>query len=617
MSQSAALTTPGARPAPGVVLCQGKMPTIMLPSMKRVFLPRYFLASVLLLLILVSLYVFSEGRRFRSELMRQTEARGVALAEAMETSAKNAILGNSLLEELIGQRLLDNARMIDQLLMVRRLDESLLKEISAMNRLQKIELLDQEGQPWRPPGPPDVPTRVREMMGGMRGLEAEEILPRRERMLHYMWGRRWWLPRDEKEKAEVQPPPQIRERKFWEGSAFGVAIGARSFPGIIAVHANADYILNFKKEIGVQNQIEELGRQADIEYVALLDSGFMVVAHTDSARIHQEEKDSFILNAQADGQPVSRIVQTKGGKRNYEVVKPIRLKNSTLGFLKIGLSLEPIEIAWRNSLRSIITLGLAILAVGILGMAVIFYNQHTHMKEIKALEGEVTRREHLSALGNLAATVAHEIRNPLNAISMGLQRLKTEFRPTQDEEQYSHFLDLIRAEVQRLNSIVEEFLSLARPLDLRPEEVRMDELLQELAMLAGGDAKLSKVQIEVVAPPDLPAVRVDRNYFKQLLLNLVLNGIQAMPDGGILTLEAQTSRGNLHLSVADTGVGIPKEVLPRIFEPYFTTKANGSGLGLAIARRVVEAHGARITAESEVGRGSRFQVSIPLTGRET
>jgi signal transduction histidine kinase len=586
--------------------------------MNRAFLPRYFLASVVLLLILVSLYAFPESRRLRRELMRQTEAKGAALAEAMETGAKNAILGNSLLEELIGQRLLDNARMLDQLLMVRRVDEPLLKEISAMNRLQKIELLDQAGRPWEPSALPAVPAKMREMMARMRAAGEEDLSARGERMMRYMWGRHWWLPTDEKEKSEVQLPQQLKERKFWQGSAFGVAIGARSFPGIIAVHANADYILNFKKEIGVQNQIEELGRQADIEYVALLDSSFMVVAHTDSGSVHQREKDSFILNAKADGQPVSRVVQTEGGKRIYEVVKPIRLKDSTLGFLKIGLSLEPIEIAWRNSLRSVITLGLTILAVGILGMAAIFYNQHSSMKEIKALEGEVTRRERLSALGNLAATVAHEIRNPLNAISMGLQRLKAEFHPAQqDEGEYSHFIGLIRGEVERLNSIVEEFLSLARPLDLKPEEVRIDELLRELAMLAGGDAKPSKVAIEVVTSANLPPVRVDRNYFKQLLLNLALNGIQAMPEGGTLTLETKIARGDLVLTVADTGVGISKEALPRIFEPYFTTKSNGSGLGLAIARRIAEAHGGRISAESEPGRGSRFQVSIPLTGRET
>jgi signal transduction histidine kinase len=173
----------------------------------------------------------------------------------------------------------------------------------------------------------------------------------------------------------------------------------------------------------------------------------------------------------------------------------------------------------------------------------------------------------------------------------------------------------MRGEVARLNSIVEEFLSLARPLELKPEEVRIDEVLRELAALAGSDAETAKVEIDIVAPADLPAARVDRNYFKQVLLNLVLNAIQAMPDGGRLTLEAKAARGDLILEVTDNGAGIAKEVLPRIFEPYFTTKTRGSGLGLVIARRIVEAHGGSLTAESEAGRGSRFRIAIPLANR--
>ena len=121
------------------------------------------------------------------------------------------------------------------------------------------------------------------------------------------------------------------------------------------------------------------------------------------------------------------------------------------------------EVAWHNSLRAIIILGLAIVAAGILGMAAILHNQHSHLQEVKALEIEVLHRERLSALGNLAATVAHEMRNPLNAISMGLQRLKVEFQPTDDQDQYSRLTELMLGEVHRLNSIVEQFLSLARP----------------------------------------------------------------------------------------------------------------------------------------------------------
>jgi two-component system sensor histidine kinase HydH len=272
-----------------------------------------------------------------------------------------------------------------------------------------------------------------------------------------------------------------------------------------------------------------------------------------------------------------------------------------------------VEAAWRNSLSSIVVLGLTILGVGILGMAFIFYNQQSHAQQVKTLEAEVAHRERLSALGNMAATVAHEIRNPLNAVSMGLQRLKGEFRPTQDEEEYSHFIELMRGEVHRLNSIVEEFLSLARPLEIKPEEVRIDELLQEMAMLAESDAKSAKVQVSVMAPHDLPIARVDRNYFKQVLLNLILNAIQSMPRGGSLTLEAKAARGNLEVSVTDTGDGIPEEIVHRIFEPYFTTKPKGSGLGLTIARRIVEAHGGALTLDSTNGRGTRFRIAIPIS----
>ena len=270
------------------------------------------------------------------------------------------------------------------------------------------------------------------------------------------------------------------------------------------------------------------------------------------------------------------------------------------------------EVAWHNSLRAIITLGLAIVAAGILGMAAILHNQHSHMQEVKALEIEVLHRERLSALGNLAATVAHEIRNPLNAISMGLQRLKVEFQPTDDQEQYSRVTELMLGEVHRLNSIVEQFLSLARPLEIKPEALRVQDVLNELATLVEGEAQQSKVQIRVVAPLTLPPLKADREYLRQTLLNLILNGLQAMPEGGTLTLKANTSNGNFLISVTDTGIGIAPEDRRRIFEPYFTTKAKGSGLGLAIARRIIEAHGGTITVLSEADQGCCFQISLPI-----
>ena len=575
--------------------------------MRRVFLPRHFLASGLLLLIFASLYVFFEARRLQQELLRQTEDKGTALAKAMESSVKNAIVGNALLEDLIRERLVDNARLIDQLLLSRHIDEALLKEISAMNRLQRIDLLDEQGRPWKLAALPAVIARNK--------AREETFRPARP-TISYAWGKRWRLPTEKAEEKTGEPPPGFKDKEFWKGSAFGVAVGASSFPGIIAIHANADYIFNFEKAIGVQSQIEDLGRQSDSEFVAFLDSDLNIIAHTDRGRIGQQEKEPLVLKAKVDRQLFSQIVESDGGKRYLEVVQPVALDEANLGFLKIGLSLGSVVIAWRNSVRAIIILGLAILGAGILGMAAIFHNQHTHMLEVKALEAEVLQRERLSALGNLAAAVAHEVRNPLNAISMGLQRLKVEFHPTDDQEDYSHLTGLMLGEVHRLNSIVEQFLSLARPLEIKPEELSVQDVLNEVAALVEGEAQQSKVQIRVVASSTLPPLKADREYFRQTLLNLILNSLQAMPEGGTLTLEAKTSNGNFLIAVTDTGTGITAENQRRIFEPYFTTKPKGTGLGLAISRRIIEAHGGTITVFSKAGQGARFQISFPMNGVE-
>jgi len=216
----------------------------------------------------------------------------------------------------------------------------------------------------------------------------------------------------------------------------------------------------------------------------------------------------------------------------------------------------------------------------------------------------------------MAATVAHEIRNPLNAISMGLQRLKVEFQPTDDPDQYSRLTELMLGEVYRVNSIVEQFLSLARPLEIKPEALQVQDVLNELARLVEDEAQQSKVQIRVVAPLTLPPLEADREYLRQTLLNLILNGLQAMPEGGTLTLAANKSNGNILISVTDTGTGIAPENRTRIFEPYFTTKPKGSGLGLAITRSIIEAHGGTITVFNEAGQGCRFEIALPINRKE-
>jgi signal transduction histidine kinase len=132
--------------------------------------------------------------------------------------------------------------------------------------------------------------------------------------------------------------------------------------------------------------------------------------------------------------------------------------------------------------------------------------------------------------------------------------------------------------------------------------------------LLQADADARGVRIVLQVPPDLPPARLDKDQMKRVLMNLMVNGLEAMPRGGTLTVSASAREDSLMLTAEDTGDGVPAELLQRVFEPYVTTKARGMGLGLPIARRIVEAHGGRIGVESRSGRGSRFQITLPITG---
>jgi two-component system sensor histidine kinase HydH len=293
----------------------------------------------------------------------------------------------------------------------------------------------------------------------------------------------------------------------------------------------------------------------------------------------------------------------------FEAVRPIALDDGRTALLAITLSTEPMARAWRHDLRAGALLAGAVLLLGGAGLGVIFWVQRRHLAERRRLEAEMERRERLAAVGDVAAAFAHEVRNPLNAVSIGLQRLRAEFAPAPVEE-YSRFVDLMQSEVARLNGIVEEFIALARPVAVKPVAFDTAELLHELHVLLEGEARAAGIAVSVVAPGGLVVV-ADRDQLKQVLLNLALNGIQAMRDGGALALGAQRAGAGVRLTVTDTGPGIAPEARARIFDPYFTTRPAGLGLGLTIARRLVEAHGGSIEVEASDARGTRFAVTLP------
>jgi len=231
--------------------------------------------------------------------------------------------------------------------------------------------------------------------------------------------------------------------------------------------------------------------------------------------------------------------------------------------------------------------------------------------ESERLHERLREAERLATAGELAAGMAHEIRNPLAAIVNATALLTDETGLTAEER--SSTLAALRTEARRLNRILSDFLQLARPQQARRAPGDIREVVQHVSALIRDDrSRAPRVDVRVAVDPTVPRFAFDRDQVTQVLWNVALNGVEAMNGRGRLSLEVARKNDDVALAVSDTGPGIPSERLARVFEPFYTGKPNGSGLGLTIAERIVVAHGGRIEIDSQPGRGTRVTLLFPL-----
>ena len=225
-------------------------------------------------------------------------------------------------------------------------------------------------------------------------------------------------------------------------------------------------------------------------------------------------------------------------------------------------------------------------------------------------EEQLRRADRLSALGELSAGMAHEIRNPLGSIKGAVEIIKDDYAP--DEAKYE-FIQILLKETDRLNHIVQEFLGFARPKNPEFQFVDLNDSIDSVLTLTAQEARKAGVTVEKKLDPAVGRRSLDAGLLKQAFLNLVLNAIQAMPRGGVLTVESGLRNGAVEVKIADTGVGISEEDRKKLFSPFFTTKKNGTGLGLAITYRIIQNHRGTIDVASKRGKGATFTVTIPVS----
>lgn len=377
-----------------------------------------------------------------------------------------------------------------------------------------------------------------------------------------------------------------------------------------------------RRRIGPGRLLQLINDLGGTAYLALQGEMGILSATPNVTSLSAVADDSLLSRVLRTGEPATREV-VFDDRPVLESVSRLAVDGRTISLLRVGVDLGPVHARQREIERSLAVHSFLLLAAFGAGAALLVASRRLAAaqaaweqarREVTALEEERARRERSFALGELASGVAHEIRNPLNAIGMVAQRLGREFTPVEGRQEYAQLTTTVRGEVQRINRIIEQFLRFARPASPSPREVDLAVLVRELAALVGPRFQAKEVAL-VVEAPARSVLTADPDLLRQALHNLLDNALDACPAGATTVLELRDDGGAMvELEVRDDGPGIAPADLPRVFNLYHTTKPDGTGVGLAVVDQVAGQHGGRARASSEPGRGATFTLELPRAG---
>jgi signal transduction histidine kinase len=553
--------------------------------------PSYLALICCLIILLLIIGGYFELNRTRKSLKGILEKQGLTLLQGLEREIQSTVSVIDIIEEVPGSHLLNISLSIDffaledaiidhlveiALLVDRQaLSESQLERLVRSERVTAIEVLNADSR-----------SRV---LGG--DLSRYEPLLRGDREVLV-------LPFE-------KPRPDDDDR-------FSVALRRARGRGATVVSVDYHRMKELRRMFAIRNILETMGFGEGVEYVSVLDSSLSLIAHTGIEEGGEERNPSSLQREDS----IHRVRSLRSGQEVLEVAKTLHLGGKPHGIMRVGLSTQGIRSILGLSRRNIIVSIGVLLVLGIAGVTLIYIDQNRHLRKVEEMEDRVRTAERLLALGKLGAGVAHEIRNPLNAIGMAVQRLGREFRPREGGEgEYHEIIRVIREEIQRVNHIVEQFVRFSRPSRLEFILASPAEIVENVSILFGEEARGQSIEMHKEMDPQLPPVMMDKEKITQALINIVTNSIQAMEEGGSLTLRGELDgRDWIKITISDTGKGIPEGEIEKALEYTYTTKEKGLGLGLPIAHKIIEEHGGRMTIESTVGTGTAVSLFLPVKG---
>ncbi|OPY87563.1 MAG: Sporulation kinase E [Smithella sp. PtaU1.Bin162] len=418
------------------------------------------------------------------------------------------------------------------------------------------------------------------------------------------------LTKDGRKLPTIDLIEKIRAR---QGIGF-VALRRKDDSGTVVINLDKPGLIYWSLKVAVEKGIKKIGEGHGIIYLQILDEQNKLLSGVGQLPDELNGND-FNFREVMSGKVkiISRKVNS-GDSKILDMVAPLYIDKKVVSIVRMGLDRGSMDKIIAENRRNIFVFMIFIAFVAILSMWLLYHDQNRHLAGIIEMERRLEKAERLSSLGQLAAGVAHEIRNPLNAISMATQRLKMDFLPAQPEkmEEFKNLSGIIRDEIKRLNGIIEEFLSFSKSRRLQLSDFSIIDVLQKIVSLIREEASARGVTIETkwrLSPAIIP---MDVNKLQQSFLNLIKNALESIPAEGKITITVDKEGKNyIVVSISDTGCGMTAEEIEKIFSPEYTTKEKGVGLGIPLASEIIRGHGGEIRVISLKGKGTTFEVVLP------
>ncbi len=663
-----------------------------IPVNAKIVIPLTIVLSIIL--IISALLDYWGSRRELSHILQE---QSLALITALEKGSQNAIASYNLVEEIVAERLLDNARLLEELDFAGQLTKPLLQKVAEENDIFRINVFDAEGN---------------KVLASFEGFGWGATRGASNDLLQII--------QDENADERIQG---FHSSRFGGGQRFAVAKKRRN-GGVIVLNVDSADMFEFRRSIGLGNLIRQIGENDGVEYIVIQDTSNIIIATEVVDSLSTVNSDMTLETTLLSGISATRFSKYND-KQIFEIIHLFDEKNGEL--LRIGLSASHIQEAQNSALTRAVLSSLLLLVFGVIAASWVISNQNVrslknayarietytgsmleHMTDaivavdgagiltlvnsaaeqlfavrerdvvgkacadeivaicpylnigresgltqtysdeklestgrtviadlsvnvikdsedrpdivfavirdvtdIKRLEENLKRKDQLTAMGHLASGVAHEIRNPLNAIGMIGQRLKAEFRPTEDEQEYAQLTSTVVSETRRINDIIHQFLQFARPAALVKVPTDLHALIDDVSSMLKTQAESKNVTLTVQCEK-LPPIQLDADKMRQVLLNLGQNAIDACDAKNRVTLSCHAENKMLLFEISDTGKGMTSDELKKIFNLYFTTKEKGTGIGLSVVQQIISQHNGVIDVRSEVDKGSSFIFSLPM-----